>query len=170
MSKTDTSRNNEKVLLSRSKTMKTNKKNKLPPPPPSQKEDDKISISIYTNKYNKPIVESPKNSNAIIINQPIPTETAFTLEPAKLTCPYCKKQIISEVEENCNFCTCLLFFMAFAFCALPLLICSGIFNSMNCNCCNGDINCNCECCYDGIHRCTKCKKVIGLYESSPSFC
>ncbi len=165
MEKTETNRNNEKIILSRSKTMKTKKKNK---PPPYNKEEDKISISIYPNKYNKPIIESPKNSNQIIINQHIPTITAFTLEPAKLTCPYCKKEIISEVQENFNWCTCLLCFFGIIFCAIPCIFCSGLCNSINCNCCNGDFNC--ICCFDGTHICPKCKKVVGLYDSSPSCC
>ena len=112
MENTETNRNNEKVHLERKKTMKDKKTNKTPV---TQKDMDKNSISIFTSKYSKPIIDSKKNSNEIIINQHIPTSIPFTLEPAKLNCPFCKKDIISEVEESFNCCTCILYCLLLLF-------------------------------------------------------
>ena len=159
------SRTNEKGPLQRSKTLK-----KINKGPISPKEMDKDSISIFKNKYSKPILESQKQSEDIIINQHMPTITAFTLEPAQLKCPFCKREIISEVVESFNCCTCLLVFFAIIFCAIPLLICSGLFNSVNCNLCNADYNCGCGCCCDATHLCPKCKRIVGIYDSYPKIC
>ena len=165
MENTETNRNNEKFHLARKKTMKDKKTNKTPV---TQKDMDKNSISIFTSKYSKPIIDSKKNSNEIIINQHIPTSTPFTLEPAKLTCPFCKKDIISEVEESFNCCTCILYCFAITFCAIPCLFCSGLCNSINCYCSNCDLSC--RCCCDATHTCPNCKKVVGTHESFPSIC
>ena len=111
-----------------------------------------------------------KNSNPIIVNQHEPTLTNFTCEPAQLTCPYCKKEIISEVEESFNCFTCLFLFLIIALCAIPCLCISGLCNSnsgfvfTDCNCCN------CNCCCDATHKCPKCRKVIGVHDSFPSGC
>ena len=159
-------KNNEKILLKRIKTMKEKKVTRTKTIQPKEVEADKISISIYTNKYNKPIIDSKQKSSSIIINQHIPTSTAFRLEPTRVICPYCKNDIISEVEESFNCCTCLLYFVIVLLCAIPCLFCSGLCNN-NCYCVN-DIGCGC--CCDATHKCPKCKKVIGFHESFPNCC
>ena len=169
MENSETIRNNnkinEKILLKRNKTIKEKKLNKPKAIQPKEAEADQISI--FTSKYNKPIIESKKRTSSIIINQHIPTSTAFTLEPARVTCPYCKNEIISEVEESFNCCTCLLYLAIILLCAIPCLFCSGLCNNQGCYCGN-DISCGC--CCDATHTCPKCKKVIGFHESFPNCC
>ena len=161
MDNTETNRNNEKIKLSRAKTMKE-KKGKISFP--KNKDNDTNSIKIFVNKYNQPIADSQQNNDEIIYNQRFPTTTSFKSNPIHLTCPYCKKEIISEIKESCNCCTCLMFLFIIALCAIPCLFLSGFCNLGNCNC----SGCDCKCCCDIIHICPKCKKVIGIHDSFPT--
>ena len=161
---TNRNRNSEISKLSRSKTIK---EKKLTQNLPKKKEGDNDPVTIYLDKINKPIIDSKKYSNEIIVNQREPTLTNFTVEPAQLTCPYCKKEIVSEVEESFNCCTCLFMCAVIILCALPCLCISGICNSNS-----GFVlaDCGCNCCCDATHTCPKCKKVIGVHDSFPSGC
>ena len=128
---------------------------------------DNNSISIYPKGYAEPIQITQKQNNAIIINQQLPTETpiSFSTDPVNMKCPYCLQNITSEVKKKCNCLTCLFFLFAFIFCAIPLLICSGICNSatgLNIN-----PSCDCECCCDAEHVCPNCGKNIGSHNSCP---
>ena len=133
----------------------------------SKKISDNNSISIYPKGYAEPIQITQKQNNAIIINQQLPTETpiTFSTDPVNMKCPYCLQNITSEVEKKCNCLTCLFFLFAIIFCAIPLLICSGICNSatgLNIN-----PSCDCECCCDAEHVCPNCGKNIGSHNSCP---
>ena len=159
---TNRNRNSEKIKLSRSKTMKEKKTTK--------NGVDNNPVTIYLDKYNKPIIDAKnKSNNPIIVNQREPTLTNFTVEPAQLICPYCKSDIISEVEESFNCCTCLFMLFIIILCALPCLCISGLCNS-NSGFAFGDCNCSCDCCCDATHKCPKCKKIIGVHDSFPSGC
>ena len=164
MDNTETNRNknSEKSKLSRSKTMKEKKT--------SKNGVDNNPVIIYLDKYNKPIIDAKsKTNNPIIVNQREPTLTNFTAEPTQLICPYCKSDIISEVEESFNCCTCLFMLFIIILCALPCLCISGLCNS-NSGFAFGDCNCSCDCCCDATHKCPKCKKIIGVHDSFPSGC
>ena len=166
MNNSETNRNNknsEKSKLSRSKTIKEKKTNQKSFP------HDNTPITIYLDKYNKPIIDNRNDSNPVIVNQHEPTLTNFTCEPVQLICPYCKKEIISEVEESFNCCTCLFLFAIIVLCAIPCLCISGICNS-NSGMVFSDCGCGCNCCCDATHTCPKCKKVIGIHDSFPSGC
>ena len=133
----------------------------------SKKISDNNSISIYPKGYAEPIQITQKQNNAIIINQQLPTETpiTFSTDPVNMKCPYCLQNITSEVEKKYNCLTCLFFLFAIIFCAIPLLICSGICNSatgLNIN-----PSCDCECCCDAEHACPNCGKNIGSHNSCP---
>ena len=151
-----TMRGKQSKFLKRSKTLQVAANNKT-----KQIED----ISIYSNKYSKPIIETPKSSYPIVINQEMPTLTpiSFSSNPVDLTCPFCKKRITSNVEINFNCCTCLLYLLISILCALPCLFCSAFFHLENIYC-----NCDCNCCCDATHKCPNCQKIIGIHESSPN--
>ena len=165
---TNRNRNSEKTKLSRAKTIKEKKSTKNAFP--QQNGMDNNPVTIYLDKYNKPIIDAKNNSNnPIIVNQREPTLTNFTVEPVQIICPYCKSDIISEVEESFNCCTCLFMLAVIILCAIPCLCISGLCNS-NSGFVFGDCNCSCNCCCDATHKCPKCKKVIGVHDSFPSGC
>ena len=60
--------------------------------------------------------------------------------PANLTCPYCNKQVISNVIQNCN----ITIVIVLVLCFLPGLCC------MPC----------CDDCYDTSHMCPSCGALI----------
>ena len=123
-------------------------------------------ISLYPNQYGQPIVIQSQ-SNTIIVNQ-LPLKVIpsnLELDPTELQCPYCLNKVITLVEKKFSCCTCLLYFLTIALCAIPCVIIMGFFNTANDFC-----TCSCRDCHDSTHRCPVCKQVIGLHDSCPCSC
>ena len=109
-------------------------------------------------QYGSPVIISsslPQGGNAIIINQPPPSLVITTTlqmngtSPVPMTCPYCRKQITTSVEKNCNCITCFLCWVTgFCFCCCYQL------------CVGKEVGC-----CDANHRCPNCHQLIGQYYS-----
>ena len=133
----------------------------------TQKSYEINQVYIYPQNYEKPVMANPMQPNYVVINQIKPLQHVFHgYYPVKRKCPFCGANIKTQVEKSFN---CASFIM-YLFCAVFLVL--GTLNG-NCTCSGGDCNCDCNCtccktcycCYDAIHHCPNCKKVIGEYDS-----
>ena len=159
--------NNEKVYLRNTLREKQNKflKRSKTLQVSTKRTGHNIDISIYPNKYAHPIIETPKSSNDIVINQEIPTilvPVTFSVNPVKLICPFCNNEILSEIDRKFNCGTCCFFLILGLLCILPCLFCAGLCHLGNVYC-----DCDCTCCYDATHICPNCRKVVGTHDSCP---
>lgn len=80
--------------------------------------------------------------------KPVHISEDFKSSPITITCPFCKNTVTTETESKLNFVAC---------------ICCLMFNILYCcvQMC-GDRN---PCCLDISHRCPKCGKIVGHYNS-----
>ena len=105
-------------------------------------------------QYGQPVMIQPMQGGAIVVNQATPTVIIsrplnLGTSPVSTTCPFCRNFVATVVEQsfNCGTC-CLCWCTGFCFFALFQL-------------CRGkDI-----CCYDAVHKCPRCGKIIGTYDS-----
>ena len=146
----------------------------------TNEQGNKLSDISNTLAYAYPIVAKQNQITQLIDNQkPIKVSTKkFYIYPKSITCPYCLKQIKTEVETSCNICTCISCFLLFIF-IFPLALFAGFCGYCSCICtekgcccgCNCCCRCDCErccdgnCCYDGVHKCPNCKRIIYNYNS-----
>ena len=133
------------------------------PNPENQECQFQPITSPKTQIYSQPIIYNPMRPNLVVINQPMPVPPRLlSVYPQNVICPFCFQKIKTSVEENFNWLTCICFgFMIFMI--FPLFCCPfGFFYCGNCGC---DCNCDCKCCYDGIHKCPNCGRLLGRYNS-----
>ena len=95
--------------------------------------------------YGQPIIVSPINTNALVVNQPT-EKIVFGRAPLAACCPYCRANITTVVEDVCNG-------AAFSFCCICFCIYACYQSSRG-----KDLGCS-----DTKHRCPNCKRVIGSY-------
>ena len=98
---------------------------------------------------NIPMVQpQPYIQGGIIINQnqPLFPVQGITTNPIPMSCPYCKQQIITQVQTSFNCCAC-------CFCC-----CFGIFYFLIQAIRGKEL-----CCDDAIHRCPHCHNIVGTY-------
>lgn len=100
-------------------------------------------------------VERNRNYQKQIVNTQTPVKektefitAEFQSSPVTITCPFCRNIITTKTESKLNFVAC---------------ICCLMFNILYCcvQMC-GDRN---PCCLDISHRCPKCGKIVGHYNS-----
>ena len=105
------------------------------------------------------LVANQSNSN------PLPSEQLGACG-VKVTCPYCNKEVETEIKNNFNLCTCLCKFTG------PVYVCMWC-GSRVCKLCGGGVfnikECLCGwfCCCDADHSCPSCQGNIGHYNSTP---
>ena len=134
---------------------------------------------IYPNQLNNLII--PNQQNLIVNNQvsPIAKPIKWTMNPRLIICPFCQKNIKTRVEEEFNSLTCCIWLSCIILFPLALYAVGSSGASCGGDCCskkkeeqkkdeNEVIEKNdksCICCYDGIHYCPECGKVLGVYKS-----
>ena len=141
---------------------------------------------IFQPQY-QPIIVSQNQQINIVKNQNLPSITPITFHtvyPKIIDCPYCNKEIKTEVEESFSVCSCIYccFLIIFFPVGICYYICTIIENlrdiidiiccchchKCDCNscddCCN-DCKCDCKCCIDGTHYCPICRRELGNYSS-----
>ena len=93
------------------------------------------------------LVRRIENENRVK-EKPVVITAEFQSSPVTITCPFCKNTVTTETESKLNFVAC---------------ICCLMFNILYCcvQMC-GDRN---PCCLDISHRCPKCGKIVGHYNS-----
>lgn len=101
-----------------------------------------------------------------------PVPLNFGLCSTQIICPYCNANAATRIEERFNCCSCICCLLNIIL--IPLLICSALTSSGDCNC-NCDCNCGCEkcngkCCCDINHYCPICGKMIGTRDSLKEIC
>ena len=86
-------------------------------------------------------------------------EKKWSLVPEEVICPFCKKQIKTNVKEEFNWGTCMLYIAM-----IPLFLFFAWLGCADASCCKSEPCC--KCCYDGTHFCPNCEKEIGIHKSS----
>ena len=131
---------------------------------------------IYQPLYNQPVIIKPGQPNVIANNQPvsvIENPQIFGKRRVRMICPYCKNYIRTNVELECNYFRCCMFFAC-----ILLIICFA--GSGSCDCKGSDCCCCCCCCCskrkeeeddqpdgvctcfdDATHICPICNQVVG---------
>ena len=104
------------------------------------------------NNYGQPgAAVPPQGGPTIVVNQvgPAISIQANTSSPFQTTCPYCQSAILTTSVKTFNCATCLLCY------------CTGICLFCCIQCCRGKD----FCCYDAVHSCPNCGKVLAQYVS-----
>lgn len=107
---------------------------------------DRLIIEFENRKYGTQVL----HTQTAIIEKPViiaPTPE-FRSYPVSMTCPFCLNSITTRTESKLNFVAC--------FCCL-------VFNVLYCCvqiCSNKNV-----CCCDIIHKCPKCGRILGHYNS-----
>ena len=115
-----------------------------------------IELQDIDNNNNQNEIQS--ESLPMVINQITPSQiqripkktiNEWGTFPGEVECPFCHKNIKTNVQTNCNIGSCCLcFWLSCIFWAIILLVRGK------------EIGCN-----DATHRCPNCKNVIGVYHS-----
>ena len=146
-----------------------NDPNTLPPPatpvitPPVY---EPPSTPLMSNQYAQPIVAPPMPvqpvvspamgqmpPNQLVVNQVNPVVVLppdiFKSTPVNITCPFCNRNITTQIRETFNCATCCL-----CLCTSPLLyVCIQLVRGKD------------LCCYDVDHSCPYCSNRLGSYTS-----
>ena len=126
----------------------------------------------------------------------LPPIKFYSVYSTTTTCPYCNKEIKTDVEESFNACACIYYclyyilYSIFIFVIIPIAICNNDCKCSssdcvcNCDCKKKDCNCkcccdcddccgrrcDCKCCLDGTHYCPNCGTKLGKYNSCCNCC
>ena len=127
----------------------------------------KINAIIYNQQYDSQNEIGVSNINEID-SQNVPVVNRLknvTSYPIAIDCPYCNKNIQSNVDSNCN---CFTFFLILIMIIIfPLMCIASIYKAgtgtSTCSCCSGIGDC--DCCNDVKHVCPNCGKVIAESDS-----
>ena len=124
------------------------------------------TMEVKISPYGNPILEVEngneivKNSNdfelkrqAFLNSQYNKKKIRYKLSPKKIICPYCYEFIKTNVKWNFNYCTLILSIVFNIYYFLIILSCGYEFL-----------------CYDGIHTCSNCGRILGTYESPGKSC
>ena len=115
------------------------------------------NVAIPIPQYPYPPQPAPMQilPNQVIQNQKMQSKviyvdaTYFKTSPCKTVCPFCRNQIITQVNKKCNWWSCALCY------------CCGLFTWITLQCCrNKKLNC-----YDADHFCPACGSKIVEYSS-----
>ena len=97
-------------------------------------------------------VQAPIQNQPIIVNQTVPVvpvvPVKFLTSPISVVCPYCSKQVVTNVETQFNCCNCCF---CFCFCLLWLIVQLASGKELNCT--------------DANHKCPSCGRLIGQYKA-----
>ena len=136
------------------------------------------------------IIPQPNSQPVIIANSggappfsgnnipPTGSQIIFRVKPQEITCPYCNSIMLTNTEDKCNFCSCIIFFLMFISFFIAIYFtcidiedcyCKFEFRSSD-NCCCYPSCCRCPnrenaCCCDVEHYCSHCGKLIGTRNS-----
>ena len=115
-----------------------------------------IELQEIDNNNNQNEIQS--ESLPMVINQITPSQiqripkktiNEWGTFPGEVECPFCHKNIKTNVQTNCNIGSCCLCFWLSCIIWKIILLVRG-----------KEIGCN-----DATHRCPNCKNVIGVYHS-----
>ena len=115
-----------------------------------------IELQDIDNNNNQNEIQS--ESLPMVINQITPAQiqripkktiNEWGTFPGEVECPFCHKNIKTNVQTNCNIGSCCLCFWLSCIIWAIILLVRG-----------KEIGCN-----DATHRCPNCKNVIGVYHS-----
>ena len=115
-----------------------------------------IELQDIDNNNNQNEIQS--ESLPMVINQITPSQiqripkktiNEWGTFPGEVECPFCHKNIKTNVQTNCNIGSCCLCFWLSCIIWAIILLVRG-----------KEIGCN-----DATHRCPNCKNVIGVYHS-----
>ena len=132
---------------------------------------------IYYDNYRNPVVinnnlDNSNNSN--VLEQNIPDEEKVVgVLPIEIDCPFCNNKIKSKTESKCA-CSAFLLILLLILCS-PIIcflsICKAGRRSYKlCSCLNGEDKGCCGCCFDVIHTCPNCGKVVAESDSCSRIC
>lgn len=125
---------------------------------------------------------------ACIINQTVDGKIKFSRDPQQIICPYCRRNVLTTVEDKCNFFSIIIFFIMmtitpiFIFYLLVLdnkdcicefsfdILCAKGFCCTCCRCPSRNTLGDCQCCVDVEHYCSYCGKYIGIRNSCIEIC
>lgn len=158
---------------------------------PLQDEDSYNGIQLQKIKDPQSI-KVPSSSS--IINQQNTQKILFGYISEEIICPYCHKTMKTDIEQDFNCASCIIFCISFLFPPLFMFfmvcgnieecICEFSCENISCNICDSQCGCcyylsccscprsenpNC-CCCDVEHYCSKCGKLIGRKNSLSSLC
>ena len=106
---------------------------------------NQIERRLYPGKSYEPIVNT---ETSMISDKSSEVSTDFGNRPVSIFCKYCKNPITTTTKRELNWVACC----SFLICGIWYICCKA--------CTDGDI-----CCFNVIHYCPKCERMLGKYET-----